>query len=490
MRRFTNRKLKDPLFYRAGHCCSGISVAPFGKGIDNVVSGMKERVFWVDADGNAPPPCLREWADLSSLLEDVAQHVGHSNRVSGSEFIATRSGSKRRMYEQARIDLMTKPVPLTELAKLSFFTKTESTLWAKQQVPRIVSPRSFGFNYLLGKYLRPIEHRVFGALAQVIGTDVCVAKGLTQLQKGCLIASKLKPGYVCVGLDASRFDQTIGRQLLLAEHQIYKLCFPGDKLLSSLLRCQLHNKGVARCRDGVVYANIGAMRCSGDQNTSLGNCIISCLLAKLYYMEHGIEGADVLNDGDDLLMFLPEGQLDKLADLTEWYMRWGLRMKVEPTARIPEDVEFCQSRPVWTPRGYTLVRNWKKACNTDFSGGPRVERMEDYLVHMRNVGVCGLALAAGVPIHQAMYQAAVRHGRTGKFTSELAGLHYQAKIEWANGASARSVPVHWRTRDSFWKAFGVSPTQQESIEQWFDGSEFSRESIVENHFVYNPLLDY
>lgn len=488
MRRFTNRKLQEPLFYRAHHCCSGIDVAPFGKGVDNVVSGMKERVYYVDSLGSKPPPCVRKWEELLPLVEEVARCVGYSSRVSGNEFIATRSGSKRLMYARARDELMTRPVPLPTLAQLSFFTKTESTVWNKKQVPRIVSPRSFGFNYLLGKYLRPIEHRVFSALASVVGTDVCVAKGLTQLQKGELIAGKLKPGYVCVGLDASRFDQTIGRELLLAEHALYKLCYKGDGLLSALLRCQLHNKGVARCRDGIVYADIGAMRCSGDQNTSLGNCIISCLLAKLFFIESGIEDGDILNDGDDLLMFLPESCLHRLEGLSCWYNRWGLRMKVEPVARIPEEVEFCQSRPVWTPRGYLLVRNWQKACNTDFSGGPRIADMRDYLVHLRNVGVCGLALAAGVPIHQAMYMAAIRHGKTGKMTPEVAGLHYQARIEWAGGACARFTPVHWRTRDSFWMAFGVSPAQQEAIEGWFATSGFSRESISEDQREYNCLL--
>lgn len=464
-------------------------MAPFGKGVDNVVSGMKERVFWIDAEGATPPPCLRKWGELSSLIDDVSRHVGPSNRVSGNEFIATRSGSKRRMYQRARDELMAKPTPLTKLAELSFFTKTESTLWNKQQVPRIVSPRSFGFNYLLGKYLRPIEHRVFEALATLFGTDVCVAKGLTQLMKGELIARKLKPGFVCVGLDASRFDQTIGRELLLAEHQIYKHCYQGDHLLASLLRCQLRNRGVARCRDGVVHADIGAMRCSGDQNTSLGNCIVSCLLAKLYFLEHNISGSDVLNDGDDLLMFIPESELPKLSDLTAWYADWGLRMKVEAPARVPEEVEFCQSRPVWTERGWLLVRNWMKAFNTDFAGGMKISRMEDYLVHMRNVGLCGLAMAAGVPMHQAMYSNAVRHGITGKFTEELGGLHYQARIEWAGGACARPTSIHWRTRESFWKAFGVSPPQQQAIERWFDESVFSRESIVESKYEFENCLN-
>jgi hypothetical protein len=76
----------------------------------------------------------------------------------------------------------------------------------------------------------------------------------------------------------------------------------------------------------------------------------------LYFLEHGIEG-DVVNDGDDLVMFVPESSLSTLADLESWYSNWGLRMKVEPPAYFPEQVEFCQSRPVWTPSGWVNFEN-------------------------------------------------------------------------------------------------------------------------------------
>lgn len=487
MRRWTNRKLRSPEYFRLQHAASGIRVSPFSKGIDNVVSGMKERVFYIDGEGHRPPPCRRRADELGFLVDEVVSAVGHCSRVTGAEFIRSRTGSKRAMYERARNELMVKPTSLAELARLQFFTKMESTTWTKQQVPRIVSPRSFGFNYLLGKYLRPLEHKVFDALANLFCGDIVVAKGLTQLEKGNLIAAKLKPGYVAVGLDASRFDQTIGRELLKAEHAIYTGVYAGDKLLSDLLRHQLSNKGVARCRDGIAHANIGAMRCSGDQNTSLGNCIVSCLLAKLFYLEHGISG-DVLNDGDDLIMFLPEESLPKLVGLTDWYERWGLRMKVEEPARTPEQVEFCQSRPVWVPEGYLLVRNPAKALNTDYAGGTRIERTEDYLVHLRNVGLCGLAMAAGVPIYQSWYSAGVRNGKTGRFTEELRGLAYQARIEWSKGGSAAPKPIHWRTRDSFWMAFGVDPRQQQALEGIYDNSTFSRLDVCEHNITYRDLL--
>jgi len=472
VKRWVSRRYREPSYYRLLHPFSTTDVAAFSKGIDNVVSGMKERVYFVDDKGTTVPPCVRHESDCNHIIERLVGLVGTCNRVTGDAFIASRTGSKRAMYQKARKDLLLKPVSLSELAKLAFFTKTESTVWTKAQVPRIVSPRSFGFNYLLGKYMRAVEHPIFDAMSHLFKGCPVIAKGMTQLEKGELIAKKLRPGWVAVGLDASRFDQTIKETLLKLEHAVYNGVFQ-DRFLAQLLKCQLHNKGRAMCVDGMAYANIGPMRCSGDQNTSLGNCIISCVLAKLYYEEHGIDG-DVLNDGDDLIMFIPKTSLPLLDNLTAWYARWGLRMKVEEPASVPEEVEFCQSKPVWTPGGYLLVRNPAKALNTDYAGGPKLDRMGDYEVHLRSVGLCGLAMAAGIPLFQSFYEWGVRNGKTGKMTDEVRGLGYQARIEWGAGRLSRSQAIHWRTRDSFWVAFGVSPPAQMAIENWFSTASFGR----------------
>lgn len=475
------------VFKRVEHILSTADVRPFAKGVVNVVGGMLERVFYLDGDCTRPPPCIRPASDLWGLTNQLASAVGVCHRVSGSEFIATRSGAKRAMYERARSDLFNKPCSLDALSRLSFFTKWESTMHgAKIQVPRIVSPRSFGFNYLLGRYMRPIEHPIFDALATLFGTSCVVAKGLTQEAKGQMIADKMQ-GKVAVGLDASRFDQTIGRTLLTVEHALYEKLFPGDKLLPALLKKQLTNKGVARCRDGMVSANIGAMRCSGDQNTSLGNCIISCLLAKLFFEEHGIIDGDVFNDGDDLIMFIPAQSLPKLVNLQTWYLNWGLRMKVEPVAHEPEQVEFCQSRPVWTPRGYVLVRNVRKAFNTDYAGNERVDKWCDYLTHLRNVGLCGMSMAAGIPLYQEFYQFGIRNGKTGKQDSTvLGGMGYQAKIQRRAGCLSTVVPVDPMTRDSFALAFGISAADQLSIEEWFKTATLGCQDDAERNIILNP----
>jgi hypothetical protein len=311
-----------------------------------------------------------------------------------------------------------------------------------------------------------VEHHMYPALQEWFGSDTpVVAKGLTQQAKAECIVSKLKHGWACVGLDASRFDQCVQAQLLKAEHNVYTRLFPNDRFLAELLSHQLCNKGIGRCRDGFVRADIGAMRCSGDQNTSLGNIVIMCMLIKQFCMENSLLQFDILNDGDDLLLFLPSRCLPLLRGLDAWYLSWGLRMKVEAPAYIPEQVEFCQARPVQTGQGWVLVRNPKKALNTDFACGARCDNWSNYLVHLRSVGICGLSMAAGVPILQELYNFGIRNGRTGKFSLEvLNGLGQQHVIQARSGFKAQPATITSVARSSFEQAFGIPANDQISIE--------------------------
>lgn len=471
-------RVRKFVYHRVVHPFSDRIIKPFNTSLDNVVSGMKERVFYTDQEGTERPPCLREWSELNWAVEGVVGEIGVCNRVSGAEFIASRSGSKQRAYQHAVRQLADRPSSLSQLSELAFFVKTESTQHLKRQVPRIISPRSYGFNYLLGRYTMAVEHKIFDAMSVLFTGRPVVAKGLTQERKGELIAEKLAKGYVCVGLDASRFDQTIGRQLLSLEHAVLLGCFPHDRLLPHLLREQLDNKGKAITNDGMVKAHIGAMRCSGDQNTSLGNCIISCVLAAAYFKENGIQDGDIFNDGDDLLMFIKVDQLHILDNLHAWYAQWGLRMKVEEPAFFPEQVEFCQSKVVWGPQGWMLVRDYRKALNTDYAHNSLVKTHDMFLSHIRSVGLCGLSMAAGIPVLQAYYGLGVRQGKTGKMVCDMGNKRFQGKIQIRAGHLPRACGISPETRESFHLAFGLSPYDQMAMEAMIESWSLAASPVL------------
>lgn len=122
----------------------------------------------------------------------------------------------------------------------------------------MIQPRLPRYNVIVGRYLKPLEHTLYRALAKMHGSTV-VTKGLTIDQTGRLLARKWHKFNhpVAVGIDASRFDQHVSKQALEWEHSIYNKLFESDELAAAL-KWQIYNVGFARCKDGCIkYSKIG-----------------------------------------------------------------------------------------------------------------------------------------------------------------------------------------------------------------------------------------
>lgn len=442
-------------------------VVPFAKTLNNVVWGIKERIFYVDASGAERPPCVRPLSDLSGMLERISRLAEPTWRLTVDQFLATRPSRTRAVYGRAACMLAKGCWSLRELSRTKLFVKWEKTRWTKPQVPRIINPRDPAYNILVGQYLVPMEKAVFKTLTSLIGQTVpCVAKGRTNRQRAADVTELFDGGWCAVGLDASRFDQCVGETMLKFEHAVYKL-FNDSHYLQVLLKEQLNNRGVYRGKDGSLSCKYGAIRCSGDQNTSLGNCLISVCLALLFCEEHEIS-CRVYCDGDDLLLFVPPTSEKLVVDsVKQWYLQWGFRMKVEPTAYSPSQVEFCQSRIV-DVGGPLFVRNPIKAMDTDFVC--YYDNMSElrYRKLIHAVGSCGMALTAGCPIMQEWYAMALRVGLKPDKTSfrelENTGLYRQAMLE---GGWQRAREVTITSRLSFSDVFGISVAEQLMLEEHF-----------------------
>ena len=450
--------------------------------------------MYLDEAGSRRPICSRVHSDCDHLVDRVSRHVDVSSPCSMAHYVATRPGRTRKLYESALQRYRSGPINLKQESATSLFIKWEKTVHSKRQVPRIINPRSPLFNILIGRYLHPNEAKIFDALRVLTGQDQpCIAKGMTMQQKGALIAHHYDDGYVGVGLDASRFDQTIGEELLSLEHGLYSRLFDNSPELVRLLRLQKANRGSCYFGDAKISLRYGAIRCSGDVNTSLGNCIISTTLAALFLEEHGLKGR-LLCDGDDLVIFVKKLDLARFMsiDLEEWYVRWGLRMKIEPPAIIPEKLEFCQSRPVYTPQGYVMVRNVTKALNCDYVGFEACSRMKYYRVLMRSVGLCGMSMAAGIPILQEWYSFGVRNGATGKISQvdkQNSGLHYQAAIQRRSGALCKAQPIHDETRASFALAFDIDIPTQLVVEGDISKATFGGHAVMNIDYTSHYTTD-
>lgn len=95
------------------------------------------------------------------------------------EFPGLYQARRRTIYQKAVDSLLTKRVACND-SYLSTFLKAEKINFTAKPdpAPRIIQPRLPRYNVMVGRYLKPLEHKIYKALQQLSG-DVVVSKGLT-----------------------------------------------------------------------------------------------------------------------------------------------------------------------------------------------------------------------------------------------------------------------------------------------------------------------
>lgn len=446
----------------------------FGVHNNNLVNGSRalvERVFGTpDADGaiQLPPPCT---ADVGRTLRGfkIALHrrLGVHRPVSREQFLEYYSGRRRDVYARAVASLERSPLTRADFSVQNAFVKAEKINFTAKPdpAPRVIQPRDPRYNVEVGVYLRPLEHRLYEAIAQIYGGPT-VMKGFNATQ----VASHLREMWdsfrdpVAVGLDASRFDQHVRPEMLRWEHSVYLGCFVGAerRRLAWLLSGQVRNKCSMRCEDGTVRYRVDGSRMSGDMNTALGNCLIMCALVHRLAGELGIR-VRLANNGDDCTVIMERQSVERFrTGLREWFHEYGFNMKVEDNAYDFEQIEFCQAHPVWLGE-WVMVRNplismsKDAVCvNRDYSAGRAAAQW------LHAVGQCGLSMVGGCPVLQEYYSAFLRHGIEG-LRSEVVSETGMAYL--SRGCTRVYGEVSEASRYSFWLAFGIWPGEQKALEQ-------------------------
>jgi hypothetical protein len=272
---------------------------------------------------------------------------------------------------------------------------------------------------------------------------------------------------VAVGLDASRFDQHVSQPALKFEHSVYERCFATKfhrTQLSKLLRQQLVNKCYGFTPDGRLKYQTDGGRMSGDMNTSLGNCLIMCSMIHAYLAEKNITG-QLANNGDDCVVFMEQRDLIKFqAGLFEWFVKMGFNMTMEHPVYNFEEVEFCQTKPVFDGLSYIMCRNPHTALAKDtvlLKSEQTVPLVQEW---MNAVGKGGLALTGGLPVFQEFYQMYVRHGKCRglKNNDHVFGWGVRQMI---GNLKNTYRPISDETRASFYYAFGITPDAQIELEK-------------------------
>jgi len=438
--------------------------------------------------------------------------------LTAAQFVDSRPGRKRRIYEKIQESFDHTVYDFHREATTSAFVKCEKTQQftppnldnpglPKHPVPRCINTREAPFHMLYGRYTVPIEKQVYSEWARVFGFDL-ITKCLTTTQKASLIVSHWeyiaqidKP--IAISLDYSRMDQHEQEPALRFGHWTVACHYTNEHqlTLNRVLKHQLNNYAKARCKDGRLSAKLGAMRMSGDMDTSLGNCSIAAGNLYEFFLDAGIslDSVRAVLDGDDAVIIIPQKHYHKLSSISDWFLQRGFDLTLEEPVRILEHINFCQTHPVWLGHKWMMVRDPEKVLNCDLSGYRNLLDLKYTRELFHAIGVGGLALARGVPVLQEFYLMAQRIGLKGK---SLRAFEDVAHFGWARQAYAEgyhSSPSTITTdaRISFWKAFGLPPSYQEVIEEELRGVTLSSElhwALASDHYTLTqhslPIIPY
>lgn len=255
------------------------------------------------------------------------------------EIVNHYSGAKRKSYLSAMKELNEEGIHRKD-TRVRMFVKMEKMMEDKvcSKAPRAIQFRSTKYNLAIGVYLHPFEQWFYTMPGDGPTRTRVVSKGLNPLQIALLLNDKMSVfrSPIFLSCDHSKFDSTIRKEHLKAEHSIYVRSY-GSKYLARLLHYQLTNFG--RTRHGHRYV-VGGTRMSGDFNTGLGNSMINYIVLRSFVgdLKH-----EIMLDGDDSIVIVEQEDVHHLDRLH--FERMGFETKIDYTDDI-RYAEYCQSRYV------------------------------------------------------------------------------------------------------------------------------------------------
>lgn len=481
---YQGRPAKEKKCTRIANISPDIKFGLHRNTIENLRTAVLQRVFFVKRNGVFVPPFhplsqRHFFHTMRKQLRFLCAVSVPTTPVSNHEFASMYKGRKHVQHMQSADSLSVRPVTRRD-ANIKCFGKSEKVnLSAKPNaIQRVVSPANDRYLVATGRYIKPVEKPLCHQIDKMFG-GVTVMKGYNPEQIGSFLAKKWSrfKNPVCVGLDAERFDQHISAIALKWEHSVYNSIYKCNHL-STLLKWQLGVKAYGRTSDGWLKYKINGTRTSGCINTSLGNIIIMCSMLHAYVRARNVD-VEVANNGDDSVVFMEREHLPRFMDgFSHWFQRMGFSMKIEDPVYELEKVQFCQTQPVCVDGKWRMLRDMPLSFAKDSISIKPLDSESVAKRWIHTVGVGGLTINAGVPIAQEFYDMYIRsaalmnfkkkrrRGRMDPFLSDPSlesGFMFMAhSMEYVG-----KVAVADSTRLSYQRAFGLNPTVQRGLEDFY-----------------------
>lgn len=416
--------------------------------------------------------------EMRNLAHRVSTWLGKHTPSDGS-WVQQYTGRKATMYRNAAADLLLVPFSRRDRYVKSFLKPEKISDPTRD--PRMIQARTPRFNFVLGNYLKPLEHKLYNIrgsrnLRRHLPSGRLIAKGLDLRARARLVKQKMDsiPNCVVFSIDASRFDAHVNIPLLQIEHGVYKRCYPGDKLLQQVLDLQLFNHGFTA--GGIRYKCPGG-RMSGDMNTALGNCLLMLLITATVMKRLGFRHHEwnMLCDGDDTLIFVPRHMAHLCRDhFAAMFNQAGMCVKLENETTRLHEIAFCQGKIVDCYDGLKFVQTPIRSMSRSLVSTRHYmhARAVDPVLHQ--IGQCELAVNMGVPVLQAYALAMLRNAKRAWTTKPTyTGRLQKAMREYkAHAGDVRPLPVTTEARLSFEEAFGMPLWEQLWYERLFETVTF------------------
>lgn len=420
--------------------------------------------------------------EVRRYIDQLVHSIGRCHNLPYQDIIRSYAGMKRKRYELAERQLQERGDKLLpEDARVNMFIKQEGIRYTKDKIEpdcRAIQFRSFEYTLYLASRIKVCEHKMF-ELEDVpgFGPGRIFAKNLTDLQCGTILREKWDnagPGAKCLMLDLSRCDAHINNRLQEIEHAVFIRTNP-DPGLRVALRKQLLNFGRFAVRTDTGWFTqkyrVRGQRMSGDSNTSGGTCIIVAVILAYFGNTFYPGKFSFMCNGDDSV-FIFQGRDLKLEAISKFFLRFGLTVKVDGRTQVFEKIDFCQSRPILLPGGWTMVRNPEKiVTKLGFSnlGMPLARRA----IYVRTVALGELSRLRGVPVLQEFLVSVIR---SCEVVMQRGGLKRRLDMRAIRGnyrfgqylpsdwATGRTLPITQEARQGYELAWGPTIGEQLSFE--------------------------
>lgn len=420
-----------------------------------------------------PSPTPARLDRLLTLSQMLGKSLGSTIPITYEQVIESYRGFRKKRYERAYNKIQ--KFGFNFDPTVSMFVKMEGISYSANKVNpdcRAIQFRKPEFGLTFGKYIKPIEHKLYGAKGpKPFPSTQFIAKNLNPVQRAQLMKLKYAAmsGCVIYEFDVSRFDAHVTEMLIDVEQAFYK-AMNSDAEFAQLLKLKKKSKGKIRGDTWAIKYSLRGGRMSGDMDTASSNCVIMATV--LAYLGETIEAVtDFIVDGDDSVFFCSNHNIPDEFFYT-FFKECGLTIKIDNKTVHLHEVTFCQSRLVELDDRDVMIRDPIKLMSK-LTINPKFSEVDPYQL-LEVICLGELSIISGCPVidpfvRKMLQLARVQINGRNKMKGSKDWMDYRQRRDvHGDWWKLKVTPITPQARLSFMAAWGWSIYDQHEFESMLD----------------------